>query len=112
MLAATGLCLGISGCATWAIPQTLAGPHMVGRWTGLQNFIGNLGGAVAPWLTGYLLDRTGLFSWPFVITAVIAWIGTLAWTFLVGPIEEVNWEKGSRTVSVVAAPTAAEPSRP
>ena len=61
MLVPTGLFLGISGCATWAIPQTLAGPEMVGRWTGMQNFVGNFAGAVAPALTGYLLDRSGEF---------------------------------------------------
>ena len=65
-------------CNSWAIPQTLAGPEMVGRWIGMQNFVGNLAGAVAPALTGYLLDRTGSFYWPFFITAVVAWIGALS----------------------------------
>ncbi len=90
-LALTGTLLGISACATWAIPQTLAGPDMVGRWTGMQNFVGNLGGALAPAVTGYLLDRTGLFYWPFFITAVVAWLGALVWTFVVGSIEQVQW---------------------
>ena len=75
MLAMTGMFLGISGCHSWAIPQALAGPLMVGRWTGLQNFIGNLGGAVAPLLTGFLVDRTGSFHIPFFITAVVAVCG-------------------------------------
>ena len=42
-LASTGVFLGISICNSWAIPQTLAGPRMVGRWVGVQNFAGNLG---------------------------------------------------------------------
>ena len=92
MMVPTGALMGISCCATWAIPQTLAGPEMVGRWTGLQNFAGNLGGAVAPALTGYLLDRTGLFVWPFFIAAGIALVSALAWTLVIGPIEQVNWE--------------------
>lgn len=112
MLAATGASLGISGCATWAIPQTLAGREMVGRWTGLQNFVGNLAGPVAPALTGYLLDRTGLFYWPFFITAGVAWMGALAWTLVVGPIEEVNWENVSRKISAVSSHPTAEPSQP
>lgn len=111
MLALSGVFLGISCCATWAVPQTLAGPHMVGRWTGLQNFIGNIGGAAAPWLTGYLLDRTGLFDWPFFITAAVAWMGALSWTLLVGPIKEVNWEKPSPAISAMPLPRAPEPSR-
>jgi MFS family permease len=92
-LAFTGSFLGIGCCNSWAIPQILAGPRMVGRWVGVQNFVGNLAGAVAPALTGFLLDRTGSFYWPFLITAVIAWIGGLSWWFVVGPLEEVNWEK-------------------
>jgi MFS transporter, ACS family, D-galactonate transporter len=93
MIALTGVFLGISICNSWAIPQMLAGPRMVGRWVGVQNFVGNLAGAVAPALTGFLLDRTGSFYWPFFITAVVAWIGALGWWFVVGPLEQVDWEK-------------------
>jgi MFS family permease len=106
MLALTGMFLGISGCHSWAIPQALAGKHMVGRWTGLQNFIGNLGGAVAPLLTGLLLDRTGSFHIPFFITTVVAWVGALCWTLIVGPIEPVNWETAAHRGSRVGAPIA------
>jgi len=113
MLVPTGMLLGISCCATWAIPQTLAGPEMVGRWTGLQNFVGNLGGAAAPLLTGYLLDRTGLFYWPFAITTGVAWVGTIAWTFVVGPIEEVNWQAyADKKASPNPSNPAAQPSQP
>jgi MFS transporter, ACS family, D-galactonate transporter len=105
MMVPTGLFLGISTCATWAIPQTLAGSEMVGRWVGLQNFAGNFAGVVAPMLTGYILDRTGLFYWPFFITAAVAWIGTIAWTFVIGRIEEVQWERASSiSVSSEATP--------
>lgn len=97
MIALTGVFLGISICNSWAIPQVLAGPQMVGRWVGVQNFVGNLAGAVAPVLTGFLLDRTGSFYWPFFITAVVAWIGGLGWWFVVGPLEQVDWEKISQT---------------
>ncbi len=108
----TGLFLGISGCATWAIPQTLAGPDMVGRWVGLQNFVGNFAGAIAPALTGYLLDRTGLFYWPFFITAAIALLGGFAWTFIVGPIEPVDWDAGTRPSVVIPPRAAPETLRP
>lgn len=103
MLALVGVFLGISICNSWAFPQSLAGPHMVGRWVGVQNFAGNLAGAVAPALTGYLLDRTGSFYWPFFITAIVAWIGALAWYFVVGPLEEVDWGKYSRRVPAISA---------
>ena len=77
----------------WAITQTLAGPQAAGRWTGFQNFVGNLAGIVAPALTGLVLDRTGQFYWAFAILTAVAIVGTLCWFFLVGPVEPVVWHK-------------------
>lgn len=81
----------ISSSNIWAITQTLAGPYASGRWTGLQNFVGNLSGIVAPALTGFVLERTGHFYWPFVILSLVALIGSLSWLFLIGPVREVSW---------------------
>src|ERR1700730_14901886 len=44
---------GISASNTWAITQTLAGPQAAGKWTGLQNFLGNLARWIAPVVTGF-----------------------------------------------------------
>src|SRR3954452_9621117 len=111
MLALTGVFLGMSMCNSWAIPQILAGPRMVGRWVGVQNFIGNLSGAVAPVLTGFLLDRTGSFYWPFIIRAVVAWIGGVGWYLVVGPLEKVEWEnfRPMRRATALTTPGASTP---
>jgi MFS transporter, ACS family, D-galactonate transporter len=98
-LASAGIFLGLNGAHCWAVTQTLAGPRVSGRWTGVQNFVGNFAGAFAPAITGFLLGRTGQFYWPFLITAVISWIGALSWVFAVGPIEPVDWEKRIRRSS-------------
>jgi MFS transporter, ACS family, D-galactonate transporter len=95
MLAGVGF--GMVSANIWAITQTLAGPQATGRWAGSQNFIGNLSGAVGPALTGVLIDRTGHFLWPFLITGAVAWSGAAIWAFLSGPIEPVVWSR-SRTV--------------
>ena len=92
-LALVGIFMGMSSCNIWAMTQTLAGPAMVGRWTGAQNFIGNFAGMVAPTLTGFLLDRTGHFYWAFFITAAVVWVGALGWMFIVGPIHPVDWNR-------------------
>jgi ACS family D-galactonate transporter-like MFS transporter len=81
-----------AGSNTWAITQTLAGPQAAGRWTGVQNFMGNLAGMIAPVLTGFIVDRTGQFFWPFAITAAISLLGALSWVFIVERVQPVVWE--------------------
>lgn len=110
MLALTGIFLGMSMCNSWAIPQILAGKQMVGRWIGVQNFVGNVSGAVAPALTGFLLDRTGSFYWPFFISAIVAWIGAIGWYFVVGPLEEVNWEQRRPLGRATSLPATGTPA--
>lgn len=83
--------LGMSSSNVWAITQTLAGPQAAGRWTGLQNFVGNFAGIIAPALTGFVLDRTGNFFWPFAITGVMCLLGAASWIFLIGPVKQVAW---------------------
>lgn len=80
----------------WAITQTLAGPVAAGRWTGFQNFLGNLAGVAAPALTGLILQRTGHFYWAFAVLAAVAFAGASAWVFLVGRVEPVTWHRRPR----------------
>jgi ACS family D-galactonate transporter-like MFS transporter len=102
-----GLFFGLVGGTCWTVTQTLAGPRVAGRWAGVQNFVGNFAGAVAPTLTGYLLGRTGHFYWPFVIAAAVSWVGALSWVLVVGPIEPVDWEKKLRRPRFQIQPSAA-----
>jgi ACS family D-galactonate transporter-like MFS transporter len=97
-----GLSFGLSSSNLWAITQRLAGPEAVGRWCGLQLFIGNSSGVVTPAVAGFLLDRTGQFFWPFLIVSLFLWMGALAWVFMVGPIEPVDWERREVQRSVAA----------
>ena len=95
---------GVSASNIWAITQTLAGPKAAGRWTGFQNFIGNLAGVVAPALTGFVLERTGQFYWAFEITTGVALVGMASWVFLIGPVEPVIWDKKLRAAAVPPGP--------
>jgi len=92
LLLFAGAGFGTTASNTWAITQRLAGPRAVGRWTGLQLFVGNLAGVVAPALTGFIVQRTGHFYGPFLVVAVISWIGSLAWIYAIGPLEPVSWQ--------------------
>jgi MFS transporter, ACS family, D-galactonate transporter len=89
-LAAAGY--GICTSNLWAITQTLAGTKAAGRWTGVQNFLGNMAGIAAPQLTGLVVDRTGHFFWAFAIAAAVALLGVLFWLVVVGPVEPVKWQ--------------------
>ena len=91
LLLLAGASFGLVSSNLNAVAQTLAGPHAVGRWMGAQNFVGNLAGAVAPALTGFLIQHTGRFFWPFLITSIVAWIGAVHWVLVVGPVEPVVW---------------------
>jgi MFS transporter, ACS family, D-galactonate transporter len=97
---ATSTVLLITACASfgiftsshWAITQTLAGPLAAGKWTGLQNCVGNLAGWVAPALTGFVVDQTGEFYWAFVLAAAIVLTGAVIYAFVIGRVEPVPWK--------------------
>lgn len=91
MLIGVTTCWAACGANLWAITQTVAGPMAAGRWTGMQNCIGNLSGIVAPALTGLVLQRTGQFFWPFAIAAGVCLLGALCYSLLLGPVEQVTW---------------------
>jgi MFS transporter, ACS family, D-galactonate transporter len=87
-------CAGAGLCTSnlWAITQTLAGPQAAGKWTGLQNFVGNFAGIISPALTGFVVQRTGHYFWAFAVTAGVLLGGAMSWAFVVGPVKPVQWD--------------------
>ncbi len=90
-LMAAGIGCGMTSPGNLTFCQTLAGSHAVGRWYGAQNGFANFAGVVGPALTGFVVQRTGNFLMPFVITSVLCILGGLAWVFMVGRIEQICW---------------------
>src|SRR6266436_4697719 len=86
-------CIGLGMCTSnlWAVTQTLAGPATSGKWTGLQNFTGNLAGWIAPTLIGLIVQHWGNYFWVFVITSAVTLLGAASWIFVVGPVKPVAW---------------------
>jgi len=107
LLMLAGLSFGLSTSNFWVITQRLAGPEAAGRWTGVQNFFGNLAGVVVPAVTGFLLDRTGHFLLPILIVSVFLWLGALSWIFVVGPIEPVQWRERNTSLEPQASTSPA-----
>jgi MFS transporter, ACS family, D-galactonate transporter len=75
----------------WAITQTMAGPRAAGKWTGLQNGVGNLAGITAPWLTGLVVQQTGHYAVAFVLAAAVALVGAIMYFVVIGPVRQVAW---------------------
>jgi ACS family D-galactonate transporter-like MFS transporter len=85
------LSYGLFSANLWAMTQTMAGPRAAGKWTSLQNGVGNLAGVAAPWLTGWVVQQTGQFYWAFVVAAAIVLAGAGMFVLGVGPIREVEF---------------------
>jgi ACS family D-galactonate transporter-like MFS transporter len=90
-LAATAVFCGMISPLNFGAGQTLAGPAAAGRWMGMQNLIGNMSGIAAPLVTGIVVAQTGSFRIAFLIPAVLAVIGLIAYGPLTGPIRRVAW---------------------
>ncbi len=90
-LMVAGVGCGLSAPGIYAFCQRIAGTEAVGRWYGPQNGFANFAGIIGPSLTGFVLDRTGSFFWPFAVTSAISFMGVIAWVFIVGKVEPLRW---------------------
>ncbi|MGC4054862.1 MAG: MFS transporter [Paludibaculum sp.] len=87
------LCLGLFTSNVWAATQTLAGPEVAGKWTAIQNTIGNLGGVVSPLFTGWIADATGSFLIAFAVAAAILFAGAALYLTMVRSVQPVDWRQ-------------------
>src|ERR1700746_808972 len=101
-LMAAGVGCGMTSPGIFTFCQTLAGPQAVGKWYGAQNGFSNLAGVVGPSLTGFVVQATGNFLMPFAITSLLCVVGGLAWVFMVGRVEQIDW-KPKRKASIAPA---------
>ncbi|MGH9971272.1 MAG: MFS transporter [Pyrinomonadaceae bacterium] len=76
--------LGLCSPNTWTLTQAVCSRTLVGTVSGIQNFGGNLGGIIAPALTGFIVHKTQSFSLAFIISGVILIVGMLSYIFLIG----------------------------
>jgi MFS family permease len=81
-------CLSLTTANVNAMPIDLAPRHIVSSLTSLQNFGGNVGGALGPVVTGILLGTTGDFRVPLLVTGAVALVfGGSAYGLLMGRLE-------------------------
>jgi len=83
-LLATSLCgLGLASPNTWTLTQAVCSKSIVGTVSGIQNFGGNVGGIIAPALTGIIASATQSFILALSITGAISVVGILSYLFLI-----------------------------
>jgi ACS family D-galactonate transporter-like MFS transporter len=75
--------LGLAGPNSWALTQAICPKPAVATATGIQNFGGNLGGVVAPALTGFIAQETRSFAYAFVIAGAILLFGIACYWLLI-----------------------------
>jgi ACS family glucarate transporter-like MFS transporter len=78
-LLAVSLCgLGLASPNTWTLTQAVCSKSIVGTVSGIQNFGGNVGGIIAPVLTGIYRPRHEFLHLALSITGAISVIGILS----------------------------------
>jgi ACS family glucarate transporter-like MFS transporter len=82
VVAVTG-CLKETAPNTWTLTQAVCSKSIVGTVSGIQNFGGNVGGIIAPALTGYIAHVTKSFILALSITGAISVVGILSYLFLI-----------------------------
>lgn len=83
-LLAGSICgLGITAPNAWALTQAVCPRKLVATASGIQNLGGNLGGVVAPVVTGFIAQATGSFGLAFAIAGVILLCGVACYWLLI-----------------------------
>ncbi len=64
--------INIASSCGWALAAVITPPNTVATLEAIQNVGGSLGGALAPWITGALVQALGSFLAAFELAAVLA----------------------------------------
>jgi ACS family glucarate transporter-like MFS transporter len=74
--------LMLTNSVVWSANAEIAPLQQGGRVAGIQNCVGNVGGLLAPIMAGFLLEKTGTWSAPLILAAVVALAGAAIYTFV------------------------------
>jgi MFS transporter, ACS family, D-galactonate transporter len=70
---------GLACANLLAIPKISGPPDQVALWAGVQNCVGNIGGILAPAVTGIAIAQTGSYVPAFLIVSVVLVAGMFAY---------------------------------
>jgi MFS family permease len=103
MLALAVASFSFTTAAANSVPLDVAPPHIVSSLVSLQNFGGNVGGAFAPIVTGFLITAEGDFTLALLVGAGVSLIfGCGSYGFLVGNLDKEYRESPAKGVATAA----------
>ena len=85
-----GCLVGLATGNLLVILQSCAPPRAIGLWTGVYNFIGNIAGILSPLITGFLIEKTGSYTPPFILAATLIALGPIALWTIVGNLGDAK----------------------
>lgn len=74
----------------WTLISDVAPRHLIGLTGGVFNFCTNLAGIVTPILIGFVVASTGSFFGGLAFIGVMALLGALSYTFVVGEVKRIG----------------------
>ncbi|PCE23174.1 MFS transporter [Paraburkholderia acidicola] len=94
--------INLAGACAWALVNAATPSRLVASLGAIQNCGGFLGGSLAPWVTGWVVNRTGSFFWALLVSSAACVLSALSYACLVRkPIHE--HKDGATIVSEPAA---------
>jgi ACS family D-galactonate transporter-like MFS transporter len=75
----------------WTVVSDVAPKKLIGLTAGIFNFSANLAGIVTPLVVGYAYQSTGTFVGPLAYIAVVALLGALSYSVLLGDIHRLEY---------------------
>ena len=76
----------------WTVLSDIAPKKLIGLTGGLFNFTTNLAGIITPIVIGATYQATGSFFGPLAYIAVVAIVGALAYSVIIGDIHRLEIE--------------------
>ena len=83
LLAGAACSLGAAGPHSWLLTQAVCPKQVVATASGIQNCGGNIGGIIAPVVTGLIAHRTGNSVLPFSIAGLVFLCGIACYWILI-----------------------------
>jgi sugar phosphate permease len=79
---------GVSA-ASWAAVSEVAPKELIGLTSGVTSLSANLAGVVTPIMVGFIVQSTGSFAWAFNFIGLVALMGTLSYSLLLGRLHRI-----------------------